>query len=269
MKGKYLFAIVAMALAVYSCGKIGEEEPKEPVITQTTYRGLHVGEIIPIKGENLTGIEWMSSPHFVAEANTSQQIVPKHVGLAWLYDSNDKFRLVAEVTPKYTDYDLPIICKPEEYEGIPYALFTLFNSVGASHIKEYESRSLDPRSTNSLLLFKTGNPKSPHVFYQFDETTRLSICGSVLDPAYISNLPDFLTERYEVISVDVSKLSAYFEHKMGGTGDERIDYVGGLQYSSQIGGILLAFMLPSSTKATDFESTLSAFAEELSNTLNQ
>ena len=56
-----------------------------------------------------------------------------------------------------------------------------------------------------------------------------------------------MNERYKVISVDMQNYSAYFEHSRGE--NETIDYVGGIQYFSQLGGILLALLPYSGTKS--------------------
>ncbi len=272
MKRKIVYlAALAMSIAsLVSCGE-KESEPKVPKITQDLYRGLHVGETITINGENLEGLAWETSQYFVAEVDASQRIVAKHVGLAWLYTLDDnKFKVVAEVAPKFTDYDLPVLCQTSTYEGITYDTYALFGHTGVSHIKGYEKRTLDPKSKdnliNALLVYKTGNVKSPYVVYSF-ENAGLKTSGTLIDPAYISNLADFLKERYDVISIDVSKPAAYFLHRVHEKDNESIDYMGGLQYYSQLGGILLTFTEYSETKAISIEDTLDDLARQLEETL--
>lgn len=259
-----------------SCNKTDPEpELKEPHISQHMYRGIHVGDLTTIKGDNLNGLEWISAPFFVAEVDASQRIVPKHVGLSFIYggigdDFKEENRIVVEVSPKYTDFDLPFICNQETYEGIPYDGIAMFGYVGPSHIKEYEKRNLDPRSNSSMLIYNTGNTKSPYVVYSFSSTSSaLSVCGSLIDPAYINNLPEFLNERYEVISVDLSKPAAYFIHKTHSKESEIIDYTGGLEYFSQLGGILLAFTHSNGTRSSSLENCMNELANQLKETLSK
>lgn len=245
-------------------------EPLIPHVTQEIYRDLHVGQTMPIKGDNLQDLEWEFTNSFVAEVDASQCIVPKHVGFSWAFaDGEGKYRVVTEVTPKYKDYDLPVLYKTATYEGIIYDSNSLFSlgSPDITQIKGYEKRTLDSRSNNGLLIYKTGNPKSPYVVYMFNKSY-LESCGTIIDPIYASNLPDFLKERYEVISVDLTKPSAYFLHKNGPKGYESTDLIGGLQYFSQLGGLLLVFTKNEGTKASSFDSTIVKLAKQIEDVLN-
>lgn len=281
MKGKYLFAIVAMALAVYSCGKIGEgeiEEDKTPTLETLLYPDLQVGTETPIDGKNLIGLEWTATNSYIASIN-GDKIVPKHVGFTRMKCDLPGFLLTLQVKPKYNDYDLPIVYLPinsriisgdKDYYFIEENEMIWNAAPTTVYLHEHAinpSRTREAKSNNTLQVFKTNNVKSPLVAYFFTNQ-KLTMSGAIIDPAYLSNLPQFLYERYEVFSVDVNKYSAYFVHKKGTSSEEIIDYVGGLQYYSQLGGVLLAFMPPDETKATDFESKMAEFATLISTSLN-
>lgn len=214
----------------------------------------------------------MTTNYFVSEVDASQNIVAKHVGLAWHYTLDGNYMIVAEIVPNYTDYDLPVLCQTSTYAGITYDTYPLFGHSGVSHIKMYEKREMDPKSKdnqlNSFLVYKTGNVKSPYVAYFFENAT-LKTSGTLIDPASIANLAVFLKERYEVISLDISKPAAYFLHRVNSKDRESIDYMGGLQYYSQLGGVLLAFMEYDGTKAISIEGTLDEFAHQLTEILTQ
>lgn len=266
MKRKIGFlATLAMSIVcLVSCGE-KEPVPKEPEIFEYVYRNLHVGEPTPIKGENLGGLEWDSSNNFVAEIDASQRIVPKHVGFAQIFGLGG---LLIEVTPKYTDYDLPVICLTTTYEGIEYETYPPIFGVPPGSVRLFEKRSMDPRSDNSLMVYKTGNSKSPYVVYSFTDM-KLQMSGTLIDTRYLSNLPDFLKERYNMYSVDLTKYSAYFYHQRGPKDDTKTDYIGGLQYSAQLGGVLMVFMPYQGTKALIPQDKMEVFARQLEEILTQ
>lgn len=278
-RGFYLLTVFALCFfCVVSCKKTDSEQ-KEPHVSQEIYRGLHVGEITPIKGDNLEGVKWYTSSLFVSKIDSKQCIIPEHVGFSISTPPNtDSNYVVVEVVPKYEDYDLPLLCTTRNYEGITYDDFPYFDRyIGVTDFKTLEKRTLDPKSSgniiNALLVYRTENIKSPYVVYSFENGV-LKTSGTLIDPAYIDNLPEFLKERYEEISVDVSKPAAYFIHKQIPSyleTTEYIDYVGGLQYYSQLGGILLVFTSGKETKSLllNFLDELACRLEEMNISLNK
>ena len=268
--------IGASLLFLASCTKEKEKEgDKTPKLTEYRYHRITVGNNVPIKGENLDNLSWEPNNYFVADVDAAKkEIIPKHVGYTQIPCPGVGY-LSVEVTPKYTDYDLPFICHKAvlsfgDGETIYFDDFLYLGlSINAIKVEEASAkRSLDGRSTSSMLVYKTGNVKSPYVVYS-SKNGVLNTCGVLISPSYLSNLANFVSERYSVFSFDLSKYSAYFVHMKGDKEEEKIDYVGGLQYSSQLGGVLLAFMLPDESKAARHESVLDEMAEELSEILTE
>ena len=223
-----------------------------PYLEETLYKDLHVGDKVPIKGRYLQGHKWSSSNFFVAEADESGYIVPKHVGSTEIVDAIAG-RLFVEVTPKITDYDMPIVYHKAGYNGIMLDQELLlgkqvdmgsFELANNRYLHSYSSTA-----TTKTVVYGTGNKKTPYLVYYY-ENDRLVYAASLFNPIYSTELPDLLKERYEVFSVDIKSYSAYFEHRRGKQGVESLDYIGGLQYSAQLGGILLLLMLDNKTRAS-------------------
>ena len=263
-------------LFLASCTKEKETEgDKTPKLTEYRYHRITVGNNVPIKGENLDNLSWEPNNYFVADVDAAKkEIIPKHVGYTQIPCPGVGY-LSVEVTPKYTDYDLPFICHKAgisfaDGEMIYYdASLNLGLNIGAIQVEEAAAqRKLDQRSTSSLKVYQTGNVKSPYVVYS-SKNGILTTCGVIISPSYLSNLANFVSERYTVFSFDLSKYSAYFVHKQGKKEDEKIDYIGGLEYYSQLGGVLLAFMLPDESKSASHENVLDEMAKALSEILSK
>lgn len=230
-----------------------EEEPivdTTPVLDEYIFRGIEAGKTVVLPGKNLDKTKWKSHNPFCATAEGGI-LKPHHIGFTNIFTTSpESFNLWVLVTPKYTDYDLPHVCQDSEVYALdyhwPYDGTPLWNSSPAS-ISIYESaKEKDMRSTSSLQVYKTGNTRSPYVCYFF-QNGKLTQAGTIISLSSLNNLPAFLNERYKVISVDMQNYSAYFEHSRGE--NETIDYVGGIQYFSQLGGILLALLPYSGTKS--------------------
>ncbi len=260
------FVIISVFAIICSCDKNRDSErelAKEPQLSESTYRGLKVGASIPIDGHNIEGLSWSSNHYFVADINDLQRITPKHVGIATISSINANIQVYVEVTPRYTDYDLPIIHNTYSDNELVDA-DVLFGATQI-YIKEQEKRMLDSRSNSSLLVYKTGNIKSPYIAYGFTDG-KLTMAGSLINPDQITNLYGFLSERYALTAQDIVINSTYFVHMYGSRNKEHIDYMGGLRYYQQLGGILLAFMPYEKTKAfSDSNSAeiLDEFARQL------
>lgn len=256
-----ILLIIVCFFCLNSCIRHELEAKKKPYVSVKIYRGLTVGNPVPIEGENLDGVVWESNRFFVAEVNPSQMIVPKHVGFTQLFGAAG---LSVEVVPKYTDYDLPVIFSTTRYDDIPYDDVCLFGSP-SSTIASFEfskNRARDNRSSNNLLIYKTGNENSPYVTYSF-ENDRLALAGSLIPLSHTSNLPKFLSERYEIFALDLVNYTAYFEHRKGREKDQVVDVMGGIQYSSQLGGILLMLMPYDGTRSISFDKELDTFRKQI------
>ena len=223
-----------------------------PYLEETTYTELHVGEKTPVLGNYLNGHTWSSDNFFVAEVDKSGIIVPKHVGSTIISESTIG-RICVEVTPKITDYDMPVVYNKVGYNGIYLEQDLLLGRQVDMGSYEYANNrrlhSYNFTATTETFVYGTGNKKTPYLVYYY-ENKKLVYAASVFNPIYSTELPDLLKERYEVFSVDIKSYSAYFEHRKGKQGAESVDYIGGLQYSAQLGGILLLLMLDNKTKAS-------------------
>ena len=252
-------------LGPVSCIRHEIDEKKQPSVSIEQYRGLTVGNPVPIEGENLDGLKWDSNRFFVAEVDASQRIIPKHIGYSQIWCSNGPGYLSVEVVPKYLDYDMPIIFSRASYEGVTYDDQCLFGTPSAaifSYEYQYANRERDNRSTSTLLVYKTGNVKSPYVTYSFDND-KLVMAGTLISPTYASNISKFLSERYEIFAFDLVSYTAYFEHRKGREKDQVVDVMGGIQYSSQLGGILLMLMPYDGTRSVPFDEELDAFRKQV------
>ena len=247
-----LVSLVCSILFLISCSGTGLMPETRPYLEETLYTGLHAGERVPIKGNYLQGHKWSSSNYFVAEADESGYIVPKHVGSTEIVDAIAG-RILVEVAPKITDYDMPIVYNKVGYNGIMLEQDLLLGRQVDMGSYEYANNrylhSYNFTATTETFVFATSNKKTPYLVYYYDNK-KLAYAASVFNPIYSSELPDLLKERYEVFSVDIKSYSAYFEHRKGKQGAESVDYIGGLQYSAQLGGILLLLMLDNKTKAS-------------------
>lgn len=261
----FISLIIICLFGSISCVRHELEIKKEPRVSIEKYRGLTVGNPVPIEGENLDGLKWDSNRFFVAEVDASQRIVPKHIGFTQIWCSNGPGYLSVEVVPKYSDYDMPIIFSRTGYDDITYedqCLFGLPSATVYSFEYQYGNRVRDNRSTSTLLVYKTGNVKSPYVTYSFDND-KLVMAGTIISPTYVSNLSKFLSERYEIFAFDLVNYTAYFEHRKGGEKDQVVDVMGGIQYSSQLGGILLMLMPYDGTRSVSFDEELDDFRKQI------
>lgn len=265
-----LFGIVFL---LSSCGKVDGGQ-KVPTVSENFYLNLHVGTDVKIQGENLAGLQWTASNSYTASAR-SDMITPKHVGFTRLRHEDPPLSLTCQVTPLYQDYDLPIVYEPitshiivgdkdiyitEEHTMIwgdaPSSVYLREHSINPSRVRA-------PKSSKTLQIFNTGNPKSPLVVYYFTNE-KLTSSATVIDLSYIDNIPKFLAERYVVDYVDLNKCAAYFSHKKGTEAGEIIDYIGGMQYSSDLGGLLLLFMPYSNSKSdVQYEERIKEVAHQI------
>lgn len=252
-----IFTIIVVALSLFSCETVitDRNEATEPHVYEREYYGLQIGNPTIIKGENLNKISWESSTYFVAEVDDSNRIIPKHVGFSQITGSNGEC-LYVEVSPSHNDFDLPLIYYKPSNAFFSLDKDLLFGTY-ASSIRSLEKRTLDT-NTSTLLVFQTGNNRSPYVAYFFEDGL-LSTSGVIIDLAFVSNLPAFLMERCSVDYIDTVNYSAYFEHRNGSKNSEYIDYMGGLQYSPQLGGLLLAFMPYDNTKTAILDMIIKDF----------
>lgn len=226
-----------------------QEEPKEPKVFQYKYYGLHVGDSVPVLGEYLDKTLWNSWDYFVAEIDNSQRIIPKHIGQATIEGLGF---IEVEVIPRNTDYVLPFT----SYFDFPPAIIR--------YVEENEGgRFLNPRSSYNLLVYDTGNRRSPYIVYMFTNG-KCTMSGALIDLNYLSTLTDFLSERFEINSVDLVNYSASFTHKRGRKGEERIDYVGAMQYYDYLGGLLIGFMKGDTTKSDSINDSLDMLSHYLS-----
>ena len=235
------------------------EEPEDmtPVLDEFLFHGVKAGKEIKLQGKYLDRLTWTSESPFTAIASGAK-LFTKHIGSTRIISSGNEFVLWVLVEPIYTDYDLPWICNQSGVTALDYSWPSegdLLWGCSAASIKMNEkAHTLDKRSTKTLQVYNTGNVRSPYVCYFF-ENDKLTQAASIIDPRYITNLPAFLEERYDIKSIDLNTYTAYFERRRGSK--DEIFYVGGMSYSSDLGGILLAFLPYSGTKAVrDIEQQL-------------
>ena len=219
MKKVFSFMLLsAVMLSFSACG--GDDEPNNTKLSKTAYTMYHE-ETQSIEGSNLSDITWDSENEFVAMIKDNV-ITGQFVGKTIVKSTAKNLSFTVEVKPKYHTYEEPYLL----WGGSKSAIKAKYGT---------------PASEDSgRLLYQTSNPNAPMMLYLF-ENGKMTTCGVVCKISAASQLGDFLVERYVPISVDTNKYSAVLVHCFGKLSDPQVDYGVAMQYSSSIGGILVAY----------------------------
>lgn len=221
-----LMLLLATLFTFTSCG--GDDEPDNTKLSQTSYTLYHE-DTQEIKGSNLTGIEWNSENEFVATVKNGV-ITAQYVGETTVKSVNDNLEFSVEVKPKYNTYEEPYL------------------DWGASKATIKAKYGTPAGEDTNSLLYQTSNSNAPIMLYLF-ENGKMSTCGVVCKVSTAYELGDFLVERYVPVKVDVDDYSATLLHCYGKRSDPQVDYGVAMQYSSSIGGILVAYSHVDNTKS--------------------
>ncbi len=220
MKKLLLFISCSTMFLFTGCG--GDDNgPEPPKLSKTSY-ALYSEETNDIEGTNLSDIAWNSDNEFVATVKNNI-ITGQLVGKTTVNSVSQNLSFSVEVKPKYRIYEEPYL------------------NWGASK-SVIKAKCGAPKSEDSnSLLYETSNSNVPYVLYLF-ENGKMYTCGVICKISVASQLGDFLVERYVPVEIDVNKYSASLVHCSGKISDPKIDYFVSMQYSSSIGGIMVAYV---------------------------
>lgn len=219
-----LMLLLATTITFSSCGG-DDDEPDNSTLTKTSYSMYHEDER-NIEGTNVIDLAWNSDNEFVATVEHGV-ITGQFVGKTTVQSTNN-LSFSVEVKPLYHTYDEPCL------------------DWGASK-STIKAKYGTPKSEDSSnLLYQTSNSNAPIMLFMF-ENGKLSSSGVVCKISAVSQLADFLLERYVPVKVDTNNYSATLLHCYGKISDPQVDYGVAMQYSSSIGGILVAYAPTTST----------------------
>ena len=229
MKKVLLLALIA-AMPVVSC-----TNEVKATLSKTHYTLYH-STTEKIQGTDVENIDWQSNNEFVATIS-NDVIEGQHVGNTRVESPKGGLVFSVEVKPRYSLYD-----EPDMDWGASKA--TIMSRHGKPYI-----------STDDVLFYESGNQNVPLYGYLFknDELYSSAVFAKV---SAISNLIDFLTERYITIKVDESTYTAYFTHCSGKIKDPKIDYAVGMSYSSSIGAIQVLYINTENNTKSDISGDL-------------
>lgn len=218
---KKIFSLMLLLATIFtftSCGG-DDEEPDNTKLSKTSY-ALYHEETQGIEGTNISDLAWNSENEFVATVK-SGVITGRYVGKT-VVETTKNLSFTVEVKPRYHTYEEPSL------------------EWGASKAT-IKAKYGTPYSENATgLIYKTTNSNAPMMTFIF-ENNKMSNCGVVCKISIASQLADFLLERYVPVKVDTNNYSATLLHCYGKINDPQIDFGVAMQYSSSIGGILVAY----------------------------
>lgn len=221
MKKVLLLAFIA-AMSVTSC------TDKEATLSKTHYTLYHSTKE-RIQGTDVENIGWSSNNEFVATI-ADGIIEGQYVGNTRVESTEGGLVFSVDVRPRHHLYDEPDM------------------DWGASKSTIISRHGQPYSSSSESLTYKSNNPQAPYYVYMFNNTGLYGIGVAVLVSA-ASELADFLLERYVVYSVNMNTYTASFAHCYGKVKDPKIDYAVGMQYSSSIGGIIVAYIKGNTSKS--------------------
>lgn len=224
-----LMLLLATIITFGSCGG-DDDEPDSSKLTKTSYSMYHEDEQ-NIEGTNVKDLVWNSDNEFVATVEHGI-IKGQFVGNTTVQSTNN-LSFSVEVKPLYHTYDEPCL------------------DWGASKSTIKAKYGTPKSEDSSSLLYQTSNSKAPIMLFMF-ENGKLSGSGVVCKISVASQLADFLIERYVPIKVDTDSYTATLLHCYGKLSDPQVDYGVVMQYSSSIGGILVAYT-PTKSKSRSYE----------------
>ncbi len=199
-------------------------------LSKTSYT-LYSDDSTKIEGSYLDNIVWDSQNEFVAtaEGNILTSI------------------LVGSTTLSCGDATISVTVKPRHTLYIePYMKW------GCSKSDIIAKFGTPDSETDTALGYATGNSAAPLVMYMFN-SDKLTSCGVAVKMSYASELVDFIAERYVILEVDGT--AATFVHCYGKVSDPKFDYGGQMDYSSSLGGFIVAY-IPNSNETSNSNVTL-------------
>lgn len=233
----YLMLLCVTIVCLSSCSK---DDDAEFAVNTLSYT-IKPNKTTKIDGIGLSNISWNSSNEFVATA-VNEKITSGYVG---------------DCTLQYGNVVLSVNVKPE------HNLYTEPKlSWGASLSKIKAGNGTPYYSSNSLLIYKSGNSAAPYNVYMF-ESGYLSSIGVIVNMSYYQTLIKFLTERYMVTDVSSSSYIASFMHIYGKKSQPRSDYSVALAYENNFNGILVGYFKSSSTKSICSNNELNEMLKQL------
>lgn len=222
-----LTLLLAASCVLTSCGD--DDEPGNEKLSQTSYL-LHHDTTRSIEGKNVSNLAWRSDNEFVATVKNGE-ITGQLVGSTTIRAKD--LSIKAEVLPRYHIYEEPCL------------------DWGASKAS-IKSKYGSPYTEDATgLVYKTANTNAPIMSFVFTNG-RLSTCGVVCKISTASQLVDFLLERYVPIQVNANKYTASLVHCYGKINNPQVDFGVGMQYSSSLGGILVAYT-PANSKSRSLD----------------
>lgn len=245
---KKVFSLMLLLATIFtftSCGG-DDDEPDNTKLSKTSY-SLYHEENQEIEGTNVSGLVWDSENEFVATVKNGV-ITGQFVGKT-MVKSSKNLSFTAEVKPRYHTYEEPSL------------------DWGASKAT-IKAKYGTPYSENATgLIYKTTNSNAPIMMFVF-ENNKMSNCGVVCKISTASQLADFLLERYVPVKVDTNNYSATLLHCYGKINDPQVDFGVAMQYSSSIGGILVAYTPTTASKSrssndVDFDEAFNALEQIL------
>lgn len=242
---KKVFSLMLLLATVFmftSCGD-DDDNPDDIKLTKTHYTLYHE-ETQQIEGTNVSDIAWDSENEFVATVKNGI-ITGQFVGKTNV-NSTKSLSFTAEVKPRYNTYEEPSL------------------EWGASKAAIKAKYGTPYSETSTGLIYKTSNANAPMMLFIFNNN-KMSNCGVVCTLSAANTLADFLTERYLVVDMNMSKYSATFMHCYGKLSNPQIDYGVAMQYSSSVGGLVIAYtpvetgVKSKSADDIDFDGAFEAF----------
>lgn len=218
---KKIFSLMLLLATLLTFTACSGDEPDNTKLSQTSYVMYH-GDKQSINGSNCSDIVWNSENEFVATVKNNV-ITGQYVGKTTVKSATKNMIFSVEVKPRHFLFEEPCL------------------DFGASKAEIKSKRGTPTKEDATGLIYETGNANVPIELYAF-QNGELYTCGVVCKLSAGNTLVDFLTERYLTIKVDMDNYSANFMHCYGTFKDPKWDYALGMQYSSSMGGLLVAYM---------------------------
>lgn len=185
--------ILFLFFTLFACSK---DSMPNPELDWKQYE-IYCGKKVPIRGENLQEIIWVSDNKFVATASNGY-ISPHHVGESYI--SSPEYGLGFKVT-----------VKPKQQlfkdKFNKYYLDVEWGTTEEQLDKKFNLSFWD----NKYLGVQTGDSVVPCILYNFSNN-KLSSYTMCVRIEYGEELIEYLTERYEVLT-QVTKYDFAFTHK--------------------------------------------------------
>ncbi len=213
-----LMLLLATILTFTACSD--DDEPDDAKLSTNSYTLYHDSAQL-IEGTGIDDLTWDSENEFVATVEDGM-VKGMFVGETIVRSTTKNLSFTAEVKPMYYTYEEPCL------------------DFGASKASIKAKRGTPDSEDATSLMYETNNPNAPIELYVF-QNGGLYTCGVACKVSIANELADFLLERYLPVKVDKDNYSATFTHCYGKISDPKIDYGVAMQYSSSLGGLLVAY----------------------------